>query len=371
VQANQLGVRLVLWAGIVPAPVPQSVLEAIEKLEIERSGDDVGGFQLTLRAEKTVGVEFDLLRSPQLLVGSRVVIGVLMGVTPEWLLDGVITHRELLPSDKPGSSRLCLTGRDLSAVMDRMDVVMSYPGCSDSVIAAAILVRYAPYGVVPQVSPTVDVPLPTERVPLQHETDLRCLRRLARDNNYVFFIEPLGFGASRAYFGPDLRFALPLSPLRVDMGARSNVDALTFKQDGDRAEFVEGRAYPPGFPVAVPIVGLPLPPVPPLAAIPTLPLHYRFDGSLTARSIPRALLAATGAQARANHRAVECEGTVDTVRYGSVMQPRRLVGVQGAGYSFDGYYSVSKVRHELSRHKYTQKFSLVREGVGSLTPAVM
>lgn len=370
-QANQLGVRLVLWAGVVPAPVPQSALEAIEKLEVERSGDDVGGFQLTLRAEKTVGVEFDAVRSPQLWVGSRILIGVLMGVSPEWLLDGVITHRELLPGDKPGTGRLVLTGRDLSSVMDRMDVVMSYPGCTDSVIAAAILVKYAAYGVVPQVSPTVDVPLPTERVPLQHETDLRCLRRLARDNNYVFFVEPMGFGANRAYFGPDIRLALPLSPLRVDMGARSNVDSLTFKQDGDRAEFVEGRAYAPGLPVALPIFGLPLPPVPPLAAIPTLPLHWRYDSSLTSRSVPRALLAATGTQARKNHRAVECEGTVDTVRYGSIMQPRRLVGVQGAGYSFDGYYSVSKVSHELSRFKYTQKFSLVREGIGSLTPAVM
>ncbi len=369
--ANQLGVRLVLWAGLCPAPVPQMVLQAIEKLEVERSGDDIGGFQVTLRAEKTVGVEFDLLASPQLLVGCRVVIGVLMGVSPEWLLDGVITHRELLPSDKPGTSRLVLTGRDLSSVMDRADIVMSYPGCPDSVIALSILARYALYGVVPQVTPTVDVPLPTERIPLQHETDFQCLRRLARDNNYVFFVEPIGFGANRAYFGPDIRLALPVSPLRVDMGARSNVDSLTFRQDGERAELVEGRAYIPGVPLALPIMGLPLPPVPPLAAIPALPLHFRYDARLNARSVPRALLSATATQARANHRSIECEGAVDTVRYGSVMQPRRLVGVMGAGYSFDGYYSVSKVRHELSLHKYTQKFTLVREGIGSLTPAVI
>ena len=44
VQANQLGVRLVLWAGIVPAPVPAVGARSDRKLEIERSGDDVGGF---------------------------------------------------------------------------------------------------------------------------------------------------------------------------------------------------------------------------------------------------------------------------------------------------------------------------------------
>ena len=108
--------------------------------------------------------------------------------------------------DKPGSSRLCLTGRDLSAVMDRMDVVMSYPGCSDSVIAAAILVPLRPYGVVPQVSPTVDVPLPTERVPLQHETDLRFVFGGWRDNNYGCFSSSRLVLAQAAPISPD--FAL-------------------------------------------------------------------------------------------------------------------------------------------------------------------
>jgi hypothetical protein len=175
VLANLLGVRLIVWAGPVPVPTSSALLQAIESLEVERSADEQGGFQITLRAEKSVGGEYDLLINPQLAVGSRVVIGVLMGVVPEWLCDGVITHRELLPSDKPGQSRLRYHGRDLSSLLDLVDVVMSYPGCPDSVIATTILARYAAFGVVPAVSVTTDVPLPLERIPLQRETDLKCL----------------------------------------------------------------------------------------------------------------------------------------------------------------------------------------------------
>ena len=103
----------------------------------------------------------------------------------------MITHREL-PSDKPGSNRLCLTGRDLSAVMDRMDVVMSYPGCSDSVIAAAILVRYALWRRGSQVSPTVDVPLPTERVAASAQKPTSAVFGGWRVTTTTCFIRPLG-----------------------------------------------------------------------------------------------------------------------------------------------------------------------------------
>lgn len=369
--ANLLGVRLIVWAGPVPVPTSSALLQAIESLEVERSADEQGGFQITLRAEKSIGGEYDLLINPQLAVGSRVVIGVLMGVVPEWLCDGVITHRELLPSDKPGQSRLTVTGRDLSSLLDLVDVVMSYPGCPDSVIALTILARYAAFGVVPAVSVTTDVPLPLERIPLQRETDLKCLRRLAKDNGYVFYIQPLGYGSNLAYFGPDTRLSLPLTPLRVDMGTQSNVSSLTVRQDGARPEIVEGRSYPTGSPVAVPVFGLPSIPIPPLAAIPTLPMRWRFDSDLTARSVPRALLAATAMQASAASTVVEASGTLDTVQYGSIMHPRRLIGVVGAGYSFDGYYSVSKVRHQIAREKYSQQFTLHREGIGSLTPTVL
>jgi hypothetical protein len=43
-----------------------------------------------------------------------------------------------------------------------------------------------------------------------------------------------------------------------------------------------------------------------------------------------------------------------------------LVGLRGAGYSYDGMYYVKRVTHQISRGAYTQRFTLTREGTGSL-----
>ena len=134
---------------------------------------------------------------------------------------------------------------------------------------------------------------------------------------------------------------------------------------------VEGRSFPTGSPLAVPVMGAPYVAVPPLAAVPTFASKLRFDRDLSARSVSRAFVAASAMQARSVSSSVEATGTLDTVRYGSILKPRSLIGVTGAGYSFDGYYVVSKVRHQIGKGAYSQSFTLSREGIGSVTPVVM
>ena len=65
------------------------------------------------------------------------------------------------------------------------------------------------------------------------------------------------------------------------------------------------------------------------------------------------------------------QGRVDTVRYGNVLRARKLVGVRGAGSSYDGFYFVQRVSHSIARGQYTQSFTLSREGTGALLPAVI
>lgn len=67
---------------------------------------------------------------------------------------------------------------------------------------------------------------------------------------------------------------------------------------------------------------------------------------------------------------VTAGGELDTVRYGYVLRARKLVGVRGAGWSYDGNYYVSRVSHTIKRGTYTQSFSLTREGTGALLPVV-
>ena len=54
-----------------------------------------------------------------------------------------------------------------------------------------------------------------------------------------------------------------------------------------------------------------------------------------------------------------------------MLRARRLVGVRGAGLSYDGLYYVRRVTHRLERGRYTQCFSLSREGTGPTLPVVV
>ena len=58
------------------------------------------------------------------------------------------------------------------------------------------------------------------------------------------------------------------------------------------------------------------------------------------------------------------------LRYGRVLQPRKLVGVRGAGLAFDGLHYVKSVTHQITRGEYKQHFSLVRNGLISTLQSV-
>jgi hypothetical protein len=47
-----------------------------------------------------------------------------------------------------------------------------------------------------------------------------------------------------------------------------------------------------------------------------------------------------------------------------------LVGVRGAGLTYDGLYYVDSVTHNIQRGQYKQSFQLSRDGLISITPKV-
>ena len=70
--------------------------------------------------------------------------------------------------------------------------------------------------------------------------------------------------------------------------------------------------------------------------------------------------------------AVKASGELDSFRYGNILRARRLVGVRGAGRSYDGFYKVKSVKHTIEPGvSYKQHFELEREGIGALLPSVM
>jgi hypothetical protein len=368
VLGETLGIRLLLWAGN-PLPTPRpDLLTPLRAAEVTLDASSVDGFQLSFAVTKGLLGRFDVIDT--LAPGTRVWIGVAIGIIPQPLIDGVVERHDLAPSDRPGASTLTVTGTGVSSLLGLRERTQPYPNQPDSLIVTTALARYPDLGLVPQVTPTTKVPIEVDLTPQQQETDLALVTRLAEENGFVFFTEPLTFGVNRAYWGPQLRGGPPQARLTLGMGSHRNVRDLSFSCDSLAPEGWEGSFVDPFLKQQIPVPATPALRIPPLAARPTLPRRTRVLREVSNKGPIDAMLAAQAQATRASE-SVTGQGTLDTVRYGSILRARGLVGVRGAGVDYDGQYYVTRVTHSISRGDYTQSFGLSRDGTISLTPVVV
>src|SRR5262245_33185033 len=116
---SQLGIRLILWVGAtVPLPAPADALKALSRVEVTNDSQNGDGFQITFSLTKSDPTDYTLLQDGSFDPPARVIIGVLLGATPEVLIDGIITHHQHSPSNDPASSTITVTGKDVSVMMD-------------------------------------------------------------------------------------------------------------------------------------------------------------------------------------------------------------------------------------------------------------
>ena len=110
---------------------------------------------------------------------------------PQVLFDGVVINQQLTSSEEPGGTRLTVTGEDLSVMMDLEEKSAEHPAQPETVIALKIIATYAQYGLIPTVipPPSLDIPLPIERTPVQQGTDLQYLKQMAERYAYTFYVE--------------------------------------------------------------------------------------------------------------------------------------------------------------------------------------
>ncbi|MBZ0303134.1 MAG: hypothetical protein K8J31_25530 [Anaerolineae bacterium] len=365
-----LGIRMFLMVGkTIPLPAPANLTQALQRVEVTNDADQGDGFQITFALSKEVGVDYSLLLNGIVDPFNRVVIGVLLGAIPEVLIDGVITHHQVTPSNDPGASTLTVTGKDTSKLLDLEEKDAKFENMPDFLIVTTILAEYARYGLIPMAMPTADIPIMLERIPRQSSTDLRYIQQLAQRNGYVFYTEPLAPGVSTAYFGPENRLGIPQPALTMNMGAHNNLRSLDFSYDSLAPVGTTGSFLEPITGMTIPIPSLPSLRVPPLALFPAPARRTTILREAANQSPTQAATTAVASVTR-SPEAVSGQGEVDTVRYGAVLRARKLVGVRGVGFSYDGLYYVRRVTHTIERGDYSQKFSLSREGTGSLLPVV-
>ncbi|HEX4381429.1 MAG TPA: hypothetical protein VH083_00690 [Myxococcales bacterium] len=367
-----IGIRLQLLIGAtVPLPPPAEVMQSLQSARVINDSESGDGFQLTFALTKDPTGDFSLLSSGVLDAFTRVIIGVNLGLQLQVLIDGIITNHELTPSDQPGQSTLTVTGKDVSVMMDLEERNLPFPNQSDSTIVQQIVGAYSQYGLQCAATPTGDQPIELQRTPRQAETDLAAVKRLARRNGYIFYVQPTAPQVNLAFFGPDLRTGAPQPGLRIDMGQATNLRSLNFSLDAMAPELAVGSYLDPSSMTSVPIPSAPSLRTPPLAANPVTARRTRYLRDSANYDSPMALGSSVAAVSNAPD-AVTGTGEVDSIRYGSVLRARGLVGVAGAGRTYDGFYYVRRVTHDLQPHgSYRQSFSISREGTGALLPMVL
>ncbi len=367
-----LGARLQLLIGpTVPIPAPYPVMDALVDVEVTNRDQEFDGFKLTFSLGKDSLLDYGLLLTGLLDPPSRVIIQVFIGTLPQVLIDGIITNHQIAPSNRPGESTLTVFGKDITLKLSLEEKSETFPNQTDSVIVMGLIANYATLGLVPQVTPTTDVPIQVDRIPSQQGSDLDFIRELARRNGFVFYIEPtLTPGVNHAYWGLDNRLGLPQPALTMNMGGDTNVDQpITVSFDALAPAEPQVTILDP---ITKRPISIPLPSGlhPPLARQPASSLRKTLPRNTSNLNPIQAALRALSLESQSSD-AVTVTGEVDAVRYGRALRSRRLVGVRGVGDSYDGMYYVQEVTHRIKRGEYKQSFSLRREGRGALTPVVV
>ncbi len=369
------GIYLTLMVGpVVPIPVPQVVVDALTSVEITSSDDKPSGFQLnfTLSNKSPLHTIFLIAAGQTPLL--RVILMATLNGMPHVLMDGVMTRSEVAPGADSAHSMLTITGEDLTKVMDLQDFSgLPYPAMPAEARVALIIAKYAIFGLVPLVVPSLflDLPVPVQRIPTHKGTDLNYIVHLAKDAGYVFNIEPGPVpGVNVAYWGPEIKVGVPQPALNFNMDAHTNVESLSFSFDGSKGTlpivFIQEPLTKVPIPIPIPKIN---PLQPPLGLIPASLSNITLLRD-TAKMSPMQALSKGVAVAAESQDAVSGRGTLDVLRYGHILKARRLVGARGVGPAFDGLYYVKSVKHKIKRGEYKQEFTLSRNGLVSTVPVV-
>ncbi|MGY8871592.1 MAG: hypothetical protein ACKVJE_14230 [Pseudomonadales bacterium] len=373
-------VHMSLMIGpVVPIPVPAMMINALEEARVISAADSASGFQLRFKvhSKSELNTIFLIAVGQNTSVGTpplRVVLIVTLNGRPRPLFDGVVTNVEVQAGQNGQPGNITVTGDDLTKVMGLIDFSgLPYPAMPITARVALICAKYAAFGIIPLPIPALfpDVPIPVERIPAHQGTDLEYLQQLASEVGYVFYIEPGEAPLTNiAYFGPEIKIGPPQPALNHDMDAHTNVESLSFSFDPTKGVlpivYIQNQLTRAPIPIPVPNIN---PLQPPLGLLPAPIANIKVMKD-TAKMNPMQALSKGLDEAKKSQDAVTGSGSLDVLRYGHILKPRKLVGVRGVGVAYDGLYYVRSVTSTLKRGEFKQSFSLTRNGLISITPRV-
>jgi hypothetical protein len=159
------------------------------------------------------------------------------------------------------------------------------------------------------------------------------------------------------------------------MGPETNVESIKFQYNALAPTLVSGEVAIRNTDITLPVFTL-FGSRPPLVSRPALPtnlpnVRQTILEDTRDLSYPQAQSRAQAMTDKSLEEVVTAEGELDAARYGALLKPRGLVGLRGAGFSYDGLYYVKQVTHKIRKGEYKQSFTLTREGTGAISPVVV
>ncbi|MBK8570692.1 MAG: hypothetical protein IPN81_12530 [Nitrosomonadales bacterium] len=374
------GIHLTLMIGpIVPVPVPQMVMNALDSVQVTTAAGAASGFQMSFQFSSkselnTFFIIAGAMNSGPATPPLRVMLIITLNGTPQPLFDGVMTNVEVQAGSNGAPGTVTVTGEDLTKVMDMLDFSgLPYPALPIEARVALICAKYAAFGLIPLVIPVLfpDVPIPVDKIPAHKGTDLQYIQQLAEEAGYIFYIEPgPAAGTNIAYFGPEIKVGVPQPALNVDMDALTNVENMNFSFDPTKGVlpvvFIQNQLT--RFPIPIPIPNI-NPLQPPLGVLSTTLSNLKILKDTAKMNPMQAILRGLN-EAKKSQDSVSANGSINVLRYGRPLKARQLVGVRGAGIAYDGLYFVQSVTSTLKRGEFKQSFNLTRNGLVSITPRV-
>ncbi len=374
------GIHLTLMIGpIVPVPVPQMVMNALDSVQVTTAAGSASGFQMSLQFSSkselnTFFIIAGAMNSGPATPPLRVMLIITLNGTPQPLFDGVMTNVEVHAGSNGSPGTVTVTGEDLTKVMNMFDFSgLPYPAMPIEARVALICAKYAAFGLIPLIIPVLfpDVPIPVDKIPAHRGTDLQYIQQLAEEAGYIFYIEPGPVaGTNIAYFGPEIKVGMPQPALNVDMDALTNVENMSFSFDPTKGVlpvvFIQNQLTRIPIPIPIPNIN---PLQPPLGLLSTSISNIKILKDTAKMNPMQAILRGLN-EAKKSQDSVSANGSINVLRYGRPLKARQLVGVRGAGIAYDGLYFVKSVTSTLKRGEFKQSFNLTRNGLVSITPRV-
>jgi hypothetical protein len=309
------------------------------------------------------GGDLSWLSDRRLSPGSTLTVRVPAPSGEVCLVKGPVTGQRIhLLHGGPGSS-LEVLGGDASVTMDRETRSIAHLEVTDSDVASLLLSNY---GLVANVSATNARYSETGRPLVQRETDLQLLKRLARRNGYVFWVDcDATSGIETGHF-KRLDLGATISQALVINQDPANLEAFDLRWDAERPTAATAKALDAAT-LQVSDGSL--------ASTPLTLLGDQGLGAITGDTRNLLLTAPTAdaadLQARAEGALIDADlfiqatGSTTVSALGGVLRAHTIVEVAGVGQRHSGRYLVTGVRHSIDSTGHRMRFELARNAWGA------